>query len=478
MKETRRPQKGKSRDLWQRYEAALVTERVSAKKAEWYVKRAQKFVEATRGVPLEEQSAEDVKAYLSKVVITWDLEDWQYFQVVESLRILFKVVGTKWASEFPWASWHQPESRCQTELRRYSGEEEVPRATVGGEDVPFKDKMKGHKVADLYGAELDKMRETIRAQHYSIRTEQSYQSWIERFITYHEYKKPGQLGAEEVKEYLSYLADVRRVAASTQNQALNALVFFYKNVLEQPLDEIGEFVRAKTPKRLPVVLTQHEVGVLFEHLKGTHWLMAGLLYGSGLRLMECIRLRAQDVDFEKRQILVRDGKGQKDRVTMLAEKYCAPLQEHMEKVKELHTEDLESGSGSVYLPPALDRKYPAASKEWGWQYVFPATKLSSDPRGGTVRRHHVSETGLQRVVKRAASAAGIVKKAGCHTLRHSFATHLLEGGYDIRTVQELLGHADVSTTMVYTHVLNRPGMVVKSPADMLGSRQPPAPSVT
>lgn len=469
MKETRKPQKRGSQDLWQRYEGALAAERVSRKNALWYVKRAQRFAESTRRVPLAELTAEDVKAYLAKVVMTSNLEDWQYFQVVESLRILFKVVGTEWVRGFPWDSWHQPELHCQTELRRYSGDEEVPRTPVGSEDVPFRDMVKSHKVADLYGPELDKLREAIRARHYSIRTEQSYQSWIQRFITYHGYRKPDQLRAEEVKEYLSYLADVRRVAASTQNQALNALVFFYKNVIERPLDEIGEFVRAKTPKRLPVVLTQQEVEKLFEYLSGTYWLMAGLLYGSGLRLMECVRLRVQDVDFEKRQILVRDGKGQKDRVTMLAEKYRVPLQEHVEKVKALHEQDLEAGTGSVYLPSALDRKYPSASKEWGWQYVFPATKLSSDPRSGTVRRHHLHANTLQSAVKRAARAASIVKKASCHTLRHSFATHLLEGGYDIRTVQELLGHADVSTTMVYTHVLNRPGMVVKSPADMLSS---------
>jgi integron integrase len=255
------------------------------------------------------------------------------------------------------------------------------------------------------------------------------------------------------------------VSASTQRQALHALVFFYKQVLERPFGELGEFTQGKRPRRLPVVLTKSEVGRVFDHLSGTHRLMAGILFGFGLRLMECLRLRVKDIDFERGEIIVHDGKGQKDRVSMLAEKFHQPLAQHLATVKELHEKDKRAGATGVYIWPSLARKYPSASREWGWQYVFPSATLSTDPRSGEIRRHHTHESGLQRAVKKAALQAGISKQVNCHALRYSFATHLLEAGYDIRTVQELLGHADVSTTMIYTHVLNRPGLAVRSPAD-------------
>jgi len=269
----------------------------------------------------------------------------------------------------------------------------------------------------------------------------------------------------EVTQFLTYLAREGKVAASTQNQALSALLFLYKEVLKQEIGWLDQVERAKRPARLPVVLTQDEVRKLFKHLSGTHRLMAGLLYGSGLRLMECIRLRVKDVDFGYARIVVRDGKGAKDRITMLPVNLAQPLERHLQKVKAQHEEDLEAGQGSVYLPTALERKYPNAEREWSWQYVFPSSRISLDPRSQTKRRHHVEESSLQSAVKNAARASGISKLATCHSLRHSFATHLLENGYDIRTVQELLGHKDVSTTMIYTHVLNKPGLGVKSPLD-------------
>lgn len=260
----------------------------------------------------------------------------------------------------------------------------------------------------------------------------------------------------------------RNVAASTQSQALNALVFFYKNVLEHPLSEQIAFPHSKKPRRLPVVLTRDEVQRLFNHFRHpTQRLMANLLYGCGMRLMECVRLRVLDVDFGYQQILVRNGKGKKDRVVPLPTRLAGELRGQIEKIKTLHAKDLDEGFGRVYLPHALSRKYPNAEKEFRWQYVFPSAKLSTDPRSGITRRHHVHENGLQKHIKVAAEQAGIDKKVSCHTLRHSFATHLLESGYDIRTVQELLGHADVSTTMIYTHVLNRPGLSVTSPFDTL-----------
>jgi integron integrase len=275
------------------------------------------------------------------------------------------------------------------------------------------------------------------------------------------------MGAPEVQAFLTHLAVNQNVAASTQQQALSALLFLYREVLRQELPWMDDITRAKKPKRLPVVLAQEEVRSLMAHLQGDAWLMASLLYGAGLRLMECLRLRVKDVDFGYRQLIVRDGKGQQDRVTMLPQKVIEPLQGHLDKAQALHRQDVAEGFGEVHLPYALARKYPNAGTEWAWQYVFPARRRSVDPRSGKTRRHHIDSKALQRAVKKAMREANVSKAASCHTLRHSFATHLLEAGYDIRTVQELLGHKDVSTTMIYTHVLRQGGQGVRSPLDRL-----------
>jgi len=312
---------------------------------------------------------------------------------------------------------------------------------------------------------LDRVRDALRVKHYSLRTERSYCDWIERFIRFHRKRHPSEMGEAEVSGFLTHLAREGQVAASTQNQALSALLFLYKEVLKEEIGWLQNVERAKRPARVPVVLTRDEVHKLFAHLHGAPRLMAGLLYGSGLRLMECVRLRVKDVDFGYARITVRDGKGAKDRVTMLPVNLAARLERHLQRVKAQHEEDLEAGYGSVYLPDALGRKYPNAAREWAWQYVFPSSRLSADPHSEQRRRHHVDENVLQVAVKKAVRTSGINKPASCHTLRHSFATHLLENGYDIRTVQELLGHKDVSTTMIYTHVLNKPGIGVKSPLD-------------
>ena len=312
---------------------------------------------------------------------------------------------------------------------------------------------------------LDQVRDVIRRKHYSIRTEQAYIDWIKRFIIYHGKRHPGEMAEEEVAEFLTHLARHLNVAASTQNQALSALLFLYKEVLKHEIGWLEKVERAKKPPKLPVVLSRAEVKQIFGHLHGVPKLMAGLLYGSGLRLMECVRLRIKDIDFELAQITVRDAKGGKDRITMLPLNMSEPLRRHLLRVKAQHEQDLEDGFGSVHLPFALARKSPKAAREWPWQYAFPSSRLSIDPRNGEKRRHHIAEGLLQSALKRAVDAAGIVKRANCHSLRHSFATHLLTKGYDIRTVQELLGHKDVSTTMIYTHVLNRPGIGVKSPLD-------------
>jgi len=309
---------------------------------------------------------------------------------------------------------------------------------------------------------LESVRDAIRVRHYSIRTEQAYLGWIKRFILFHGKRHPSEMGAREVTAFLTSLAVDRQVAPSTQNQALNALVFLYRVVLERELEGI-DAVRAKQPQKVPVVLTQDEVARLLRELDGVFWLAACLMYGSGLRVMETVRLRVQDVDFPHKAIIVRDGKGAKDRVVTLADELVVPLQRHLLAVRNTHEKDLADGFGAVWLPHALARKYPNAPKAWGWQYVFPAASRSVDPRSGVVRRHHLGEQSVQRRVKQALRSAGIVKKAGCHTLRHSFATHLLERGMDIRTVQEQLGHKDVRTTQIYTHVLQRGGLAVVSP---------------
>lgn len=312
---------------------------------------------------------------------------------------------------------------------------------------------------------LEQVRNTIRLRGMSYRTEQSYVDWIKRFILYHEKRHPNEMGVAEIRAYLTYLVMEKNVAPATQNQALHALLFLYKQVLEIDLPHLGYLPPAKKQPRLPVVFTRAEVHAILKQLHGETWLMANLLYGSGLRLMECLRLRVKDIDFARNVITIREGKGAKDRVTMLPQLLKEPLSHHLEVVKQAHKAQLAEGFGTVKLPFALERKYPSAATEWKWQFVFPAAKRSRDPRTGLWHRHHLDESVLQRAVKKAMRLADVNKHGSCHTFRHSFATHLLEAGYDIRTVQELLGHADVKTTMIYTHVLNRGGIPVRSPLE-------------
>lgn len=316
-------------------------------------------------------------------------------------------------------------------------------------------------IADL----LDSVRQTMRVRHLSLRTESAYLSTIRRYIRFHGRRHPRNLGVPDIRDYLSHLATEGQVAASTQNVAFNALLFLYRDVLEIELPPLGGVLRAQRPERLPVVFTPDEVQRLLQHIEPSHHLAASLLYGAGLRLMECVRLRVKDIDFEYRQIMVRDGKGEKDRRAVLPETLIEPLQKQLSSARLLFDLDRETGTAAVHLPSAVARKYPAAVGEWAWYWLFPAPRLSVDPRSQKVRRHHIGEDGLQRAVKKALKKSGIAKNGSCHTFRHSFATHLLENGYDIRTVQELLGHKDVRTTMIYTHVLNRGGRAVVSPLD-------------
>jgi integron integrase len=314
---------------------------------------------------------------------------------------------------------------------------------------------------------FEAIRKAIRLRHYSIRTERSYADWVRRFLRFHKNRSPRNMSTPEIESFLSYLVLHDNVASSTQNQALAALLFLYRDVLGVSLPTPTISLRAKKPVRLPTVLSRAEVREIFSKLDGTYLLMARLLYGGGLRLMECIRLRVKDLDFDQKQIVIRDGKGAHDRLTVLPDSLRPVLEDHLRKVRRIHADDLAHGTGSVFLPYALAEKYPCAQKAWGWQWVFPSDRFSTDPRSGLERRHHMDPSGLQRAVHFAARSCGIAKPVGCHTFRHSFATHLLEDGYDIRTVQELLGHRDVKTTMIYTHVLNRGGLAVLSPIDRL-----------
>jgi integron integrase len=317
---------------------------------------------------------------------------------------------------------------------------------------------------------LDSLREAIRARNYSPRTADAYAAWVRRYCIFHRMRHPRELGRTDVEAFLTHLANVEQVSASTQNQALAALLFLYAHVLSTPLDRVGDFVRAKRPERVPTVLSPPDIANVLNRLTGPTALMAALLYGSGLRLMECARLRVKDLDFERRQITVRDGKGRKDRVTMLPERLIAPLRTHLEAVRAQHMIDLAAGGGWVELPEALERKYPGTGREWPWHWVFAATRTYLHRPTGQLRRHHLHETVLQKAIRKAVVEAQLPARAGCHTLRHSFATHLLESGYDIRTIQELLGHQDVATTMIYTHVLNRGGHGVQSPLDAAPAR--------
>lgn len=325
---------------------------------------------------------------------------------------------------------------------------------------------------------LDQLRSEIRVRHYSIRTEHTYVDWVVRYVRFHGLKHPGTLGAPEINTFLTHLAEDRNVTAKTQNQALCALVFLYKHVLNREIGDLGQVVRAKTPSRLPVVLSIEEVERIFSSMSGIHKLMALLMYGTGMRIIEVLRLRVKDIDFENRLIIVREGKGDKDRIVPLPQNTVQPLHEQIARVKALHDRDLVDGYGTVYLPHALERKYPNTNKAFHWQYLFPSPQLSVDPRSGRRQRHHVYESVLQSSIRRAAREAGINKDVHSHTFRHSFATHLLAGGTDIRTIQSLLGHSDVKTTEIYTHILKNGPHGVASPADRLKNSQCTLPQKT
>ena len=441
----------KVKKFWDSYRQAAIVSGVPAKDAVGFVKWAEKFAAEAKDKPIRKRSVADIRKFLFELSIQRSIQPWQVQQAEEALVFLYDGF-----------------------LKLDLGLEKVrpllprPGISIPNFNAPrqFKDRVlsKAEEKAG-YGELYSRLRSAMRIRHYSIRTERAYEQWVGRLFSFYKVKPADSINADDIQNYLNYLAEERKVAASTQNQALNAIVFFFREVLKREPGDFSDFVRAKRPAHVPEVLTRPEVESLLDAMTGVNQLMAGLLYGAGLRLMECIRLRVKDVDFETRRITIRDGKGRKDRVTMLPERFLDLLKEQLEKARVLYDADLGKGVAGVYIWPGLDRKYPDAAREWIWQYVFPSNRLSVDPRSHITRRHHVHASSLQKAVKNAAAKAGLSKRATCQTLRHSFATHLLENGSDIGVVQELMGHSNVATTMIYTHVLKRPGIKVKSPAD-------------
>lgn len=423
--------------LWDSFQSFIISKGVTLKYAKFHLMWVKRYVRFNDNeIPLD-VSEDEIRRFRDFLVTDKKISHWQVEQALKAVTLFSSFLKNN----------------------RPLGEAGYGHAAI---EHSFKDKSDVSELKKI----IEKVRREIRCLHYSFRTEQTYSQWISRFLAFHEDKALNHLSASEIKEYLEYLAVDRAVSASTQNQALNAIIFLFKKVFNKDPGDIGEFSRARRPVRLPIILSKIEVAHLLKVMSEPYALMAGLLYGCGLRVMECVRLRVKDIDFDQSMIVVRDGKGQKDRITILPDRYKASLQTHLQYVRNIHQDDLKRGFGNVYIWPSLARKYKTISKEWIWQYVFSSSKLSVDPRSGQTRRHHIHETVLQRSVKKATMNANINKRVTCHTLRHSFATHLLESGYDIRTVQELLGHADVSTTMIYTHVLNKPGLAVKSPVDL------------
>ncbi|MFQ5643753.1 MAG: integron integrase [Thiogranum sp.] len=452
--------------FWDQYISKTATYNVPEGARRWYVRHAEAFIKAQSGRRLSTLTAEDIEHYLKMKGRNEKLTDWQFRQLVDALRILFTgVVSSAWANSFDWAGWKAGARELPADHAT------IARRTVSGDQATaLSDHAASDKAVNQFRLRFPELYSrfiaAIRGLQYSIRTEKTYLFWVARFVLYGRFTTADEMQTDRIAPYLEYLAVNRNVAPNTQSVALNSLVFFYRHILKREIEGKLDYKRATKPRRLPVVLSVDEVSRLLSSIDHTLYrLMASLLYGSGLRLMECIRLRICDLDFDYKQIVVRDGKGRKDRVVPMPERLVASLKEQIDKVRSLHDEDLEAGYGEVHLPYALARKYPSAAKEFRWQYVFPSVRISIDPRTGKAMRHHIHENNLQKRVKKSSDKSGLSKKVNCHTLRHSFATHLLQAGYDIRTVQELLGHADVSTTMIYTHVLNRGGRGVRSPLD-------------
>jgi integron integrase len=439
--------------VWPRYLSALRKAGIPARNVQWYERWVSRFTAWKPETPVALRCYEDVHAFLALLGESGRVPGWQIAQADHALYVLYRdVIGAPWV-----AQWRRSEASAEPPVC-------APGDPAGSSGCSFTDQV--GRTPTAAAADLSaRIHAEIRTRGYSWKTEATYRHWAQRLLAFSGAATPDAIAPGKVREYLEYLAVRREVTAGTQSQALNALVFLFERVLKRPIGEIGEFPRAKRPQRLPTVLDRSEVRALLARLEGTAALVARLLYGSGLRLGEGLGLRVKDVDLDHRQLLVRNGKGAKDRVTVLADGAVGDLRAQIDSALARHRRELSLGRGEAWIWPALERKYPGLARNPGWQFVFPASGLWQDPDSGRLLQLHVHESVVQKAVRAAAVAAGIAKPVGCHTLRHCFATHLLESGADIRTVQELLGHSDVSTTMVYTHVLNRPGLAVRSPAD-------------
>ncbi|MCW8964413.1 MAG: integron integrase [Gammaproteobacteria bacterium] len=446
-------------NFWKKYTQRLAANRVSPNAHKWYRKHAQDFISAHQDTFPHRITPTAISNYLEIIGRNARLPEWQFRQLVHAIEIL--------ASNFPkiplvesvdWNHWKFNAKQLDRHHVTLARSTDNLQAALSNEYYL--------NLFDYYKDTAEALVINLRTRQYAFTTEKSYLHWVLRFLAFHKPIDIKSLNETHVQAFLEHLAVTKNVSSSTQNLALNAIVYLFKHVLKQPLEEFS-FARTKSARRIPTVLSRKEVTSLLLNLEGTHQLMTGLMYGTGMRLMECVRLRVMDVDFDRQNIVVRFGKGNKDRIVPLPDIYTERLGDHLSRVRQQHQRDIKAGYGDVYIPEALFRKFRGAGKDWSWQYVFPSSRIGTDPVSGAVRRHHLHESALQKQIRRAARQAGIAKRVTSHTLRHSFATHLLESGTDIRTVQELLGHADVSTTMIYTHVLNRPGVTVSSPADLL-----------
>ncbi len=447
--------------FWDKFRIFLLNQEISPDKADWFLRWAQRFAKTSKE-PIRDRGEEDILFFFRTLFHDFKTAPWQVIQARDSLKYLYAgYLQVRGASQWQWPTdEHIKNSKGNT-----AGPSQQPAPHY--REKPSKFFLDRGLAAALEEAQQDiikRVRTVIRTAHYSVRTEQAYEGWILRYFNYCNATKMTP-GAEAIRHYLEYLAEHRQVSANTQAQALNGLVFLHQKVLGEELGDIGEFARPRKRTYLPVVLTVEEAQLLLAQLSGPPFLMGSIMYGGGLRVTECIRLRVQDIDFDRGQVMVRNGKGDRDRVTILPVSLAEPLRNHLRHVHSLWKDDCLKKAHGVSMPPALERKLPNAPKEWPWQYVFPSSMLAVDPRSGVVKRHHLHETVIQKAVRAATKRTAIAKRVTCHTLRHSFATHLLEAGYDIRTIQELLGHKDVSTTMIYTHVAQTNKLGVQSPLD-------------
>jgi integron integrase len=455
--------------FYDNYLKCLYKHAVPEKQRRWYVKHIESFIKAHSDRKIKSLSALDLNNYLEMLGRKKRLSGWQFAQGINAIRILYcDLLSSPPCQSIDWTYWEDSARQLEidhpTTARQLSPEELSYLKQRRGEGPYQQVRVYHHELLVMLANE-------IRRRGYAWKTEQSYENWICRYIIFCNNLSPNETGADEVRSFLEYLAIERRVSSSTQNLALNALVFLYDRVLGKELGELKTFVKAKRPRNLPVVLSRDEVMSLLDKMDGRHKLIASLLYGSGMRLMEGLRLRIQDIDFSYNRIHVHQAKGKKDRYAPLPGTLIEELREQIKTARKFHEKDIAEGYGEVVLPDALQRKYPKAGREFKWQFLFPSGRLAVDPQSGKIRRHHLHESGIQKAVKRAATALDIHKRVSCHTLRHCFATHLLDANHDIRTVQELLGHAHVSTTMIYTHVMSRPGVGVFSPLDIAPGRQ-------